>query len=155
MTGRVRQMYKFGLKEPCLDEREALRLKKWGLLFMILTLLTGCSEKGTSIENTTAYDESSVEKILLDNNHVKLAKVVLFEEELLAGIRVNTFSRFQKKTIASDIQKKLEKQYPDLNIVVSADSKVLLETEKLIKKKNKNEYRKKIEKIKSIEKEQT
>ena len=49
----------------------------------------------------------------------------------------------------------LEKDYPDMNITVSADSKVLLETEKLIKKKDKKGYRKKINKIKSIEKEQT
>ncbi|PID21828.1 hypothetical protein CSV61_06305 [Sporosarcina sp. P3] len=130
-------------------------MKKLSILFIILSLLTGCSEKGTYIENTTSHDERSVEKVLMSNDHVKLAKVLLFEDELLAGIRVNTFSRFKKKTIASDIQKKLEKEYPDLKVMVSADSKTLLETEKLINKKNRKDYRKKIDKIKSIEKEQT
>ncbi|ARF18288.1 hypothetical protein [Sporosarcina ureae] len=130
-------------------------MKKLSILFIILSLLTGCSEKGTYIENTTSHDERSVEKILMSNEHVKLAKVLLFEDELLAGIRVKTFSRFKKKTIASDIQKKLEKEYPDLKVMVSADSKTLLETEKLINKKNQKDYRKKIDKIKSIEKEQT
>lgn len=132
-----------------------MRLKKLSIVLIILGLLTGCSEKGTFIENTTTYDERSLEKVLMSNEHVKLAKVLLFEDELLAGIRVNTFSRFQKRTVASDIQKKLEMDYPDMNITVSADSKVLMETEKLINKKDKKDYRKKIDKIKSIEKEQT
>ncbi|ARJ39861.1 hypothetical protein SporoP8_13825 [Sporosarcina ureae] len=130
-------------------------MKKLSLLLLIVGLLTGCSEKGTDIKNTTSYDERSIEKVLMNNEHVKLAKVLLYEDELLAGIRVNTFSRFQKKTIAGKIQKKLEREYPDLKITVSADSKILMETEKLINKKSEKSYRKKIDKIKSIEKEQT
>lgn len=130
-------------------------MKKLSILLLILGLLTGCSEKGTYIKNTTPYDEHSLEKVLKNNEHVKLAKVLLYEDELLAGIRVNTFSRFQKKTIAEKIQKKLEREYPDLKITVSADSKILMETEKLIKKKSEKSYRKKIDEIKSIEKEQT
>ncbi|PIC81987.1 hypothetical protein CSV71_06485 [Sporosarcina sp. P21c] len=130
-------------------------MKKLSLLLLIVGLLTGCSEKGTDIKNTTSYDERSIEKVLMNNEHVKLAKVLLYEDELLAGIRVNTFSRFQKKTIAGKIQKKLEREYPDLKITVSADSKILMETEKLINKKSEKNYRKKIDKIKSIEKEQT
>ncbi|PIC66566.1 hypothetical protein CSV78_12230 [Sporosarcina sp. P16a] len=130
-------------------------MKKLSLLLLIVGLLTGCSEKGTDIKNTTSYDERSIENVLMNNEHVKLAKVLLYEDELLAGIRVNTFSRFQKKTIAGKIQKKLEREYPDLKITVSADSKILMETEKLINKKSEKNYRKKIDKIKSIEKEQT
>ncbi|PIC96996.1 hypothetical protein CSV69_01965 [Sporosarcina sp. P26b] len=130
-------------------------MKKLSILLIILGLLTGCSEKGTYIKNTTSQDEHSVEEVIMSNEHVKLAKVLLFEDELLVGIRVNTFSRFKKKKIATDIQKKLEKEYPDMKITVSADSKILMETEKLIRKKGEKDYRKKIDKIKSIEKEQT
>ncbi|PID16328.1 hypothetical protein CSV63_00105 [Sporosarcina sp. P34] len=130
-------------------------MKKLSIILLILGLLTGCSEKGTYIKNTTPYDEHSVENVLMSNEHVKLAKVLLYEDELLAGIRVNTFSRFKKKAIANKIQKKLEREYPDLKVTVSADSKILLETEKLINKKSEKNYRKKIDKIKSIEKEQT
>ncbi|MEV9640503.1 hypothetical protein ABZ756_07375 [Mammaliicoccus sciuri] len=130
-------------------------MKRIGLLFTLLILLTGCSDKGTKIENTTAYDEDKLEEVLDQNSHVKLAIALLHEKDLITGIRVNTFSRFQKKKIASDIKKKLEKAYPDLTVTVSADSKVLLETKKLIDKEKQDEYQKKIDKIKSIEKEQT
>lgn len=129
-------------------------MKRMAILLLIL-LLAGCSEHGTYVENTTDYDTRKIENTLRDNEHVKLAKVLLVEEELLAGIRVRTFSRFQKKTIAYNIQKQLEKEYPELTVTVSADSKVLLETGKLINEKNTTRYRKKIDKIKSIEKEQT
>lgn len=130
-------------------------LKKILILLSVLLLLTGCSDKGTHIENMTGYEDQQLRKTLENNPHVKLAVALLYEKELLAGIRVNTFSRFQKKKIANQIKKKLEKQYPDLSVTVSADSKVLLETEKLINKKDKEDYQKKIDKIKSVEKEQT
>ncbi|WP_153731984.1 putative periplasmic lipoprotein [Sporosarcina obsidiansis] len=130
-------------------------MKKLGMLFILLFLLTGCSEKGTRIENTTTFNDDQLEKTLDHNEHVKLAIALLHEKDLIAGIRVNTFSRFQKKKIANELKEKLEKEYPELNITVSADSKVLLETQKLINKGKEGEYHKKIEKIKSIEKEQT
>lgn len=130
-------------------------MKKILLLLTVLLLLTGCSDKGTHIENMTGYEDRQLRKTLENNPHVKLAVALLYEKELIAGIRVNTFSRFQKKKIATQIKKKLEKQYPDLTITVSADSKVLLETEKLTKKKDKDNLKKQIDKIKSVEKEQT
>ena len=86
-------------------------MKKLSILLIILGLLTGCSEKGTYIKNTTSQDEHSLEEVIMRNEHVKLAKVLLFEDELLAGIRVNTFSGLKKKAIVG-IQKKLEKEYP-------------------------------------------
>ncbi|ARK25578.1 hypothetical protein SporoP37_13555 [Sporosarcina sp. P37] len=130
-------------------------MKRLSILLILLCFLAGCNEKGIYIENTTAHDEAALKKVLEGNEHVKLAKVLLYEDELLAGIRVNTFSRFQKKTVASDIKKKLKKDYPDMKVTVSADSKVLLETNKLMNKKEQKHFRKKIDKIKSIEKEQT
>ncbi|ARD49120.1 hypothetical protein [Sporosarcina sp. P33] len=130
-------------------------MKRLSILLILLCFLAGCNEKGIYIENTTAHDEAALKKVLEGNEHVKLAKVLLYEDELLAGIRVNTFSRFQKKTVASDIKKKLKKDYPDMKVTVSADSKMLLETNKLMNKKEQKHFRKKIDKIKSIEKEQT
>lgn len=130
-------------------------MKRINLLLIVLILLAGCSELGTRVENTTDYQDEPLQEILKAEDQVKLAVVLLHEKEIIAGIRVNTFSRFQKKKIAADLKKKIEKAYPELNVIVSADSKVLLETEKLIDKKNKDEYGKKIKEIQSIEKEQT
>ncbi|PIC64346.1 hypothetical protein CSV79_06875 [Sporosarcina sp. P13] len=130
-------------------------MKKLIYLLLVSLLLTGCNEKGTHIENTTTHDTVPLEKTLDSNEHVKLAVALLHEEDLIVGIRVNTFSRFQKKKIAKKINKELKKEYPDLEVTVSADSKVLLETDKLIKKGDSKNYQKKIDDIKSIAKEQT
>ncbi|MDV6376901.1 YhcN/YlaJ family sporulation lipoprotein [Sporosarcina sp. GW1-11] len=130
-------------------------MKKLLYLLLVSLLLTGCSEKGTYIENTTTHDTVPLEKALDSNEHVKLAVALLHEEDLIVGIRVNTFSRFQKKKIANRIKKELKKEYPDLEVTVSADSKVLLETDQLIKKGDSKNYQKKIDEIKSIAKEQT
>ncbi|GKV66004.1 MULTISPECIES: YhcN/YlaJ family sporulation lipoprotein [Sporosarcina] len=130
-------------------------MKRINLLLIVLILLAGCSELGTKVENNTDYQKEQLEKILKADDHVKLAVALIHEKEIIAGIRVNTFSRFQKKKIAADLKKKIEKAYPDLNVTVSADSKVLLETEKLMDKKEKDQYGKKIKEIKSIVKEQT
>lgn len=130
-------------------------MKRINLLLIVLILLAGCSELGTKVENNTDYQKEQLEKILKADDHVKLAVALIHEKEIIAGIRVNTFSRFQKKKIAAELKKKIEKAYPDLNVTVSADSKVLLETEKLMDKKEKDQYGKKIKEIKSIVKEQT
>lgn len=124
-------------------------------LLLVSVLLTGCSEKGTFIENTTTIHTVSLKETLDNDQHVKLAIALLHDKDLLVGIRVNTFSRFQKKKIASTIKRKLEKDYPELEITVSADSKVLLELDKLIKTGEKHKYQQKIENIQSIAKEQT
>lgn len=130
-------------------------MRKLMVLALVLILLTGCSGKGVQLENASAADTKRAEEIFQHNKHVKLAVVLVEGKELLAGIRVNTFSRFKKKKIAAEIEKQLKESYPGMTITVSADSKVLLETEKLIKKGNKKQYKKKIKEIKSIEKEQT
>lgn len=124
-------------------------------LLLVSVLLTGCSEKGTFIENTTTIHTVSLKETLDNDQHVKLAIALLHDKDLLVGIRVNTFSRFQKKKIASTIKRKFEKDYPELEITVSADSKVLLELDKLIKTGEKHKYQQKIENIQSIAKEQT
>ncbi|AXH98523.1 hypothetical protein DV702_01635 [Sporosarcina sp. PTS2304] len=130
-------------------------MKRLIYVLLVSVFLTGCSDKGTHIENTTNTDTDFLKETIDQNKHVKLAIALVHEKDVLVAIRVNTFSRFQKKKIASTIEKKLEKEYPDLKVTVSADSKVLLETDKLIKKEKPSAYRKKIDQIKSIEKEQT
>ncbi len=49
----------------------------------------------------------------------------------------------------------MEKLYPEKDITVSADSKIWMETNKLIDSDDKKEIGKKIEKLKSLLKEET
>ncbi|MDW0111411.1 hypothetical protein QT716_15420 [Sporosarcina aquimarina] len=96
-----------------------------------------------------------MEALIKEDSRIKNAVVLIHEDRLIAGLRVNTFERFHKRKIAKEVAKELEKQYPDLKVTVSADSKVLLETNKLIEQENKKNFTKKMKKLSALVKEET
>lgn len=119
-------------------------------------MLVGCSTSiGFKTVNTTDMDSKRAETLLKEDNRIKNAVVLIHEDQLIAGLRVNTFERFKKRKIAKELTKELEKMYPDLTITVSADSKVLLETNKLIEKEDEQNYEEKMKKISALVKEET
>ena len=72
------------------------------------------------------------------------------ENDLITGVTVKTFSRFKKEKIEKELKKKLEKLYPEMDVTVSADSKIWMETNKLSIQDDKKDIGKKIEKLKSL-----
>ncbi|MGN7407743.1 hypothetical protein ACTHOZ_01455 [Sporosarcina sp. SAFN-010] len=133
-----------------------MAIRKILLLVFILVLLAGCSTSiGFKTVNTTDIDEQQAETLLKEDKRIKNAVMLIHDDRLIAGLRVNTFERFKKRKIAKELTKELEKMYPDLKITVSADSKVLLETNKLIEKENEQNYLKKMKKISALVKEET
>ena len=126
------------------------------LIICFVVLLSGCSTSiGFQTLNTTTVNEDQAESLLREDPRVKNAILLFHDDRLLAGIRVNTFDRFHKRSIAKELTKDLEKMYPDFEVTLSADSKVLLETNKLIEKKNASEYTKQMKKISALVKEET
>ncbi|KXH79797.1 YhcN/YlaJ family sporulation lipoprotein [Sporosarcina sp. HYO08] len=128
-------------------------IRKVLLLLLMLVLLSGCSNHGIRIHNDSA-DASKAEEILKKDQRLTSAVILFHEKDLLVGIDVDTFSRFHKKKIEKEIKKKLEKSYPDLTVTVSADRKMTIVLDKLIRK-NEKDMGKKIDQLKSLLKEET
>ncbi|MBB4824453.1 HPt (histidine-containing phosphotransfer) domain-containing protein [Sporosarcina luteola] len=130
-------------------------IRKPILILLLAVLLAGCSRDDFRFQNDSDEAAAQTESIIRKDKRIKSAAVVLYEEKLLAGIRVETFSRYKKKKIASELKKKLEEQYPDMEVTVSADSKILYETNKLIDEGNKDKLGKEIDRLTSLLKEET
>ncbi|GKV67587.1 hypothetical protein NCCP2716_00850 [Sporosarcina sp. NCCP-2716] len=131
-------------------------IRNWLILGIIICLLTGCSSKvGFKTVNTTEEDGKQAEAILEDDPRIKNAVLLIHDDRLIAGLRVNTFDRFRKRTIAKEVGDQFKELYPGMDITVSADSKVFLETNKLIEQQNKDNYTKKMKKLSKLVKEET
>ena len=118
-------------------------------------LLAGCSKDAYRYENFTEEETSEAKQLIKQDKRIKSAAVLFHDEKLLAGIRVETSSRYKKKKVAKELQKKLEEQYPDMDVTVSADSKILYEANKLIDKGKEQGLDKKIDQLISLLKEET
>ncbi|MCM3711204.1 YhcN/YlaJ family sporulation lipoprotein [Sporosarcina luteola] len=125
------------------------------MMLCVLLLLTGCIPNDFKFENHTDEDASKAEELLKKDNRIKGVAALFHDDHLLIGIRVKTFSRFNKRGIAREIEKKLKEEYPDLTVFVSADSKILTETNKLILKDDEKGLKKKIHHLISLAEEET
>lgn len=125
------------------------------MMLCVLLLLSGCIPNEYKFENHTDEDAGKAEELLKKDERVKGVSALFYEDHLLIGIRVKTFSRFNKRKIAREFEKKLKEDYPDLTVFVSADSKILTETNKLILKKDEKGMKKKIHHLISLAEEET
>ena len=124
-------------------------------MLCVLLLLSGCIPNEYKFENHTDEETSEAEELLREDDRIKGVAALFHDDHLLVGIRVKTFSRFNKRKIADEMEKKLKKAYPDLTVFVSADSKILTETNKLILKKDEKGLKKKIDKLITLAEEET
>ena len=95
------------------------------------------------------------EEVLTNDKRLTSAITTIHENNLLTGVTLKTFSRFKKEKIEKELKKNLENGYPGLDVTVSADSKIWMEMNKLIDLEDKKDKGKKIEKLKSLIKEET
>lgn len=124
------------------------------ILCMVL-LLSGCIPNEFRFENHTDENMNEAEEMVKEDSRIKGAAALFYGDHLLVGIRVTTFSRFHKRKIASELEEKLKETYPDLSVLVSADSKILTETTKLILKKDEEDVKKEIHHLLSLVEEET
>ncbi len=83
-------------------------------------------------------------------------KVVNSEEDLIVAVKPKHLERFQLKSLKKKIKKKIQKQNPDIKVMVSTDQKIFILVDQLENKLNKKMDRKDIDKeIKKIEKKAT
>ncbi len=138
---------------------EGTIIRKVGLMMMsIILMLAACgtmNEDSIQIYNDTDEDIEEAKQVFENDDRLRKAVVVLHDDELLAGVTVGTFERFRKTKIEKDLKEKLEKAYPEVEVLVSADNKVVIETKKMTKIKDQQQLKKEIKKIKSLSEEQT
>jgi hypothetical protein len=134
---------------------EGTRIRKLCLVFFAVVLLSGCSGNGFRINNDSSEDHAKAEEVFKNDKRLTSAVTVFHEKDLMTGVTLKTFSRFKKKKIEKELKKKLERIYPEMDVTVSADSKIWMETNKLIDSDNKKDMGKKIKKLKSLIKEET
>lgn len=134
---------------------EGTRIRKLSLVILAVVLLSGCSEDGFRIDNNSSEDHAKAEEVFKNDKRLTSAVTVFHDNDLITGVTLKTFSRFKKGKIEKELKKKLEGIYPDLDVTVSADSKIWMETNKLADLDNKKNIGKKIEKLKSLIKEET
>lgn len=125
---------------------------------LIFTLvLVGCSRlsEGVHFHNHSTTDSTQAEKIFEEDDRLVSVNAIFYEDDLVSGVSVKTFSRFHKNKIEKELKKKLEEAYPDLHITVSADNKIVHKTSKIIQHKEQEQLGEKLEKIVSLLKEET
>lgn len=136
---------------------EGMNIRKFGLLIIIVFLLLGCSnvKNDIRVQNNSSEDPVKIKELLTKDERIKSAAVLFHERELLTAVRMKTFSRFSKRKIGKELEKKLKEYYPELNVTVSVDNKILMEMNKLMDMKKQEKVSKKIKKLKSLIKEET
>lgn len=134
-----------------------MNIRRFILYVTIILLLSGCSgsEKGIRIHNSTDEKGEKVQSLLMKDDRLTGAVVVFHDKDLIAAVSVRTFARFKKAKIEKELKEELEKSFTDKDIIVSADNKIIMETKKIIETKEKKDLGKKIEKIKTLSKEET
>lgn len=138
-------------------KKEEKTIRSIGFYFVLILLLSGCvrPESGVQIQNDTNVDVMKAEEVFLNDDRLVSAVAVFHEKDIVSGVTVKTFSRFHKKKIEKELKKSLEEDYPEFDVTISADGKIIQETRKLLKQEDTEKLAKKIKKVKSLLEEET
>lgn len=139
------------------NKKEEKHIRRVSFYFLLILLLSGCvhPESVVQIQNDTNADDKKVEEVILNDKRLASAVAIFHDKELISGVTVKTFSRFRKQKIEKEVKKDLEEIYPEFDVTVSADNKIIKETTKLLNEEDKEKINKKVKKIKSLLEEET
>ena len=130
-------------------------MKKCATVFLVVLLLGACSSDKEKVIFPTD-NATLLNPILQKQDSIYGYKTVMNEEDILVAISINRFDRFHLKKIENKITKEIEQHFPEKEVIVTGDRKIMWELETIIEKDLKQEELKKsIEKIKSLSKEET
>src|SRR5690625_2473123 len=155
--------------------REGIYMQKVILaFFMIVIFFTGCSQsneinEGQSDSETDITQLSSqqtqdptksqpAKEAINTLIEVTSVQVVDADDKMVVAFEVKHIHRFQLKSLRSSVKQKIESMYPDNDVTVTTDQKIVHETkelEKSRKKLSKKELKKQLERIIKMDKEKT
>ncbi|WP_155767534.1 hypothetical protein [Sporosarcina ureilytica] len=98
---------------------------------------------------------NEAEEVFAKEDRLVSTNIIFHDEEMISGVTVKTFSRFHKEKIEKELKKKLKEAYPEFDIIVSADNKIVHKTSKLIQDKDDKNLGKELKKLVSLLKEET
>ncbi|RKJ39130.1 hypothetical protein D7X33_36845 [Butyricicoccus sp. 1XD8-22] len=134
-------------------------MKKMVFFFFVLLILVGCSSNEKTIEVVDVLDDAEkreeVREAMNNNNDIYSGTAILVDDQLLVAVQSKPWLDFRKEKIEQDLQTQLEEQYPDLNVLVSADFKLYWEANKLVNEEDKQKVSERVEKLKNLVKEET
>lgn len=140
--------------------------------FTLLILFTGCASPNKANETeseqniTRLSTNQSVNKSRVNNvkkqintfKEITSVCVIDTDEKMVVAFDVKQRHRFQLKSLREDVQNKIEHMYPQMDIIVSTDQKIIQEVKKLDKERkelSKNKLKKQLERIIKKEKDET
>jgi len=125
------------------------------LLISIFVIFSGCSTDDNNANSTKALIQTNnpppstingnekdqklvmdVKKKVMSKKEVYDVSVIKGEQDILVAYKVRHLKRFRMKKIEADLQKELEKEFPDEKFTISSDYKIFLESIRLQDKIN-------------------
>lgn len=141
------------------------------IICCLLLLFTGCDAETDTANDSKFINLSTTQSIdQHDSNHAKqiLSKheemtniyAVSNSKNMIIAFEVYHHDRLQLKKIKKTIEKQINKEFPNLDIIVSTDKKIILELHELENKIEQNsiskdKINKKVEQLMTLAKEQT
>lgn len=134
------------------------------LLILLLSMtLIGCSinnDENNPQASSATHPPVVEEAIALvsEERDVNKVQAIANEENLVIAFKVNSLKNFQLKKIKKSIKEKVEKSFPDYDVTVSTDLKIMLELNKLQEEQDtlsEDEFKQALQKIIDLEKEET
>jgi uncharacterized protein YceK len=133
--------------------------KRVWMVMCITIFLSGCSSVPTLNFYHAKDDESEVETlktVLVKEEKTSEAIGVFFNHQLVVAVQVRPLSKFGKEKVEKRISKKLKKEFPNREVFVSSDLKIMWELKDLVKEEPSDKtLKKKLKDIKSLAKEET
>ena len=89
-------------------------------IFLIPFILAGCNDEQKITVYQSVYDtekESDVYDMLEKSKDIEQANVIFIDDELFVALQVKPWKGLKKEKIEKKWQDKLEKEYPDLQVV--------------------------------------
>ncbi|WP_349407335.1 YhcN/YlaJ family sporulation lipoprotein [Pseudalkalibacillus sp. SCS-8] len=108
------------------------------VVFTAILLLSGCKEEPQSESKNTistkelsTAESTSIEKEIKKMKGVSDLRFIHSKDKLLVAIKVTNMDRLQLDKIQKKVKKKMNSEYPEMDITVSADKKIFMKIEEL------------------------
>lgn len=133
-------------------------MRKAFMALSLLLLLAGCNDREkvlTYAMTDNVQNQQEVEKLLEEDSAIEQANILVIEDELFVAMQLKPMEKWNRQKIEQDWQKKLEKQFSDSTVNVSADFKMFWESTKLMEEKDQQKMMKELSQLKKLAKEET
>src|SRR5699024_9175140 len=115
----------------------------------ILLLLVSCGKSPNMDSNSTIDIQftnvkttqsllqetaNSAKNILSQHDNITTVKAVSSKKNLVLAFEIDHLKRFNLEKIRKKVQKQMDEEFPDLDVIVSTDKKIILELDRLEEK---------------------